>query len=222
MPKNKRHKYARVSCLPNVTLSFFGGDRLPCPFPWLQARCRDMEMVLELGCGKGEYSLAFAAACPQTFCVGIDSKSNRICSGAEAAMAQGLENIHFLRSRIEHAGDFFEEHSIHEIWLPFPDPHLKKRAVKNRLTAPSFLSLYARLLVPGGRVFLKTDSDLLYHYTRESVEQWGGRVIDASDNIHGAAGPACGGCNIVSAYEQAARSQGATIKYMVFTLGGNT
>ena len=118
-----------------------------------------MEQILELGCGKGEHSLAFAAAHPDKLCVGIDAKSHRICVGAEKALADGLKNVHFLRARIESIESFFLPQSIHQIWLTFPDPYPKKRAVKSRLSAPSFLKAYARLIVPGGMIFLKTDSD---------------------------------------------------------------
>lgn len=220
MPKNKLHKYERVKNLPNVTFSVFGESQLPCSYPWYAERYVGMEKILELGCGKGEYSLAFAAANPRKLCVGVDCKSDRMCVGAEKAVAEGLENVHFLRVRIERISQFFVEHSIHEIWLTFPDPHPKKRAIKCRLSAAPFLDAYASLLVPGGTVYLKTDSNLLYNYTRESVELWGGRVVAASENINGTDHSALGAREVVSAYENAARSRGTTIKYMAFKLNG--
>jgi tRNA (guanine-N7-)-methyltransferase len=218
MPKNKLLKYERVKRLPNVTFSVFGESPPPLSYPWYAERYQDMEKVLELGCGKGEYSLAFAAANPCKLCVGIDCKSHRMCVGAERAMAQGLENVHFLRARIERIGEFFLKHSIHEIWLTFPDPHPKHRATKSRLSAPSFLDAYANLLLPGGTVYLKTDSDLLYDYTRESVERWGGREVQKSDAAHGTGCGESGACEAVSAYEHAARSRGAAIQFMAFKL----
>ncbi len=216
--KNKLYKYERVKHLPNVTFSVFGESSSPYSYPWYRERYAGMQKVLELGCGKGEYSLAFAAANPHKLCVGIDCKSHRICVGAEKAIARGLDNVHFLRARIEHIRDFFVGHSIHEIWLTFPDPHPKNRAVKCRLSAASFLSAYANLLMPGGNVYLKTDSNLLYDYTRKSVEGWGGRVVAASDNIDGSDFGVLGVRGVVSAYEDAARSRGKTIKYMAFKL----
>ncbi len=216
--KNKLDKYERVKHLPNVTFSVFGESSSPRSYPWHLERYAGMQKVLELGCGKGEYSLAFAAANPHKLCVGIDCKSHRICVGAEKAIAGGLDNVHFLRARIERIGDFFVGHSIHEIWLTFPDPHPKNRAVKCRLSTASFLNAYADLLMPGGTVYLKTDSNLLYDYTRKSVEGWGGRVVAASDNIDGSDFGALGACGVVSAYEEAARSRGTTIKYMAFKL----
>jgi tRNA (guanine-N7-)-methyltransferase len=138
--------------------------------------------------------------------------------GAEKAIADDLENIQFLHVRIEHLTEFFEEHSIQEIWLIFPNPHPKTRENKLRLSGAPFLDMYSQLLVPGGRVHLKTDSDLLFNYTRNSVEKWGGRLVAESDNIHG---PDCNmSCarDIVSTFENKALSQGLTIKYMAIIL----
>ena len=218
MPKNKLLKYDRVKGLPNVTFSVFGASLPPGSYPWYDERFRGMQHVLELGCGKGEYTLAFAAANPHKLCVGIDYKSHRMCVGAERALARGLDNVHFLRARIERIEEFFRKHSIHEIWLTFPDPHPKHRAIKSRLSAPSFLDAYAKLLLPGGTVYLKTDSDLLYDYTRESVQRWGGREGDASEAAHGRDCSASGACEAISAYEHAARSRGATVQFMAFKL----
>jgi tRNA (guanine-N7-)-methyltransferase len=218
MPKNKLHKYERVQHLPNVTFSVFGESRSPSSYPWYDERYAGMQKVLELGCGKGEHALAFAAANPGKLCVGIDCKSHRMCVGAERAIAQGLENVHFLRARIERIGDFFLERSIHEIWLTFPDPHPKHRAIKSRLSAAPFLDAYANLLIPDGIVYLKTDSELLYDYTRESVRRWGGREITKSDSSHGTDCSAFGAREVVSAYEHAARSKGAVIQFLAFTL----
>ena len=244
MAKTKLLKYERVQELSNVTFSKFGEAAPFGEYPWYAQEFGGMEKVLELGCGKGEHCIGFAAANSQGLYLGIDSKSHRICVGAEQAIEQGLTNVHFLRVRIERICAFFIRHSINEIWLTFPDPHLKKRSIKNRLSAPSFLDAYARLLVPGGVVHLKTDSDSLYTYTRESVEQWGGHVIAAVDDLHRSEpdgsdfhgfglngsephlGETClkknrrpGARDIVSSFEKAALSRGASIKYMAFTLG---
>jgi len=218
MPKNKLLKYERVKRLPNVTFSVFGESPSPCSYPWYEERYQNMQKILELGCGKGEYSLAFAAANSRRLCVGIDCKSHRLCVGAEKAIAQGLENIHFLRARIERIGEFFLEHSINEIWLTFPDPHPKHRAIKSRLTASPFLDAYANLLIPGSTVYLKTDSNQLYDYTRESVQRWGGHEIAKSDTDHGTDCSASSSRKVVSAYEHAAQSRGATIQFMAFKL----
>ena len=220
MPKNKREKYQRVKSLPNVTITERNFSPSSDAFPWLERRYDGMRRVLELGCGKGEHSLAFAAASPDTLCVGVDRKSHRICVGAETAIAMGIENVQFLRARIEMIEAFFTKQSIDEIWLTFPDPHPKLRTRHLRLSAPGFLYTYARLLAPGGKVHLKTDSNLLFDYTCESVDRWGGRVVVALDNLHATDNGRIGAREVASAFEQAARSQGETIKYVAFELNG--
>jgi len=218
MPKNKLKKYERVRNLPNVTFSTFGDSQPPRSYPWYTKPYEDMETVLELGCGKGEHTLAFAAENSRKLCVGVDCKSHRICVGAEKAINEGLGNVLFLHARIERLREFFTEHSINEIWMTFPDPYPKTQAVKFRLSAAPFLDAYAKLLVPGGHVHLKTDSDLFYNYTRESVELWGGRIVGASGSIHATGSGSPGVGDVVSAYEKAARARGKAIKYMAFKL----
>ncbi|MFH2060847.1 MAG: tRNA (guanosine(46)-N7)-methyltransferase TrmB [Pseudomonadota bacterium] len=218
MAKNKLHKYERVKHLSNVTFSEFGKSQSPDSYPWYEKQYACMEKVLELGCGKGEHCLGFAAAHPGKLFVGIDSKSHRMCVGAEKAIAQGLDNIHFLRAWIEDIEAFFVKHSIHEIWLTFPDPLLKNREIKSRLSGPLFLDAYANLLIPGGCVFLKTDSEELYYYTQKSVEQWGGRVVAKTDNIHEDPDNPLYAGKVVSAFEKIALLKGNTIKFMAFQL----
>ncbi len=217
MPKNKRHKYERVKQLPNVIMPADGEPLSACSYPWHSDGFTAMPTVLELGCGKGEHSLAFAADDPKTVHVGVDYKSHRMCVGAEQAAAQGLENLFFLRTRVEHIRSFFLPHAIAAIWLTFPDPHIKQRKAKCRLSADPFLEIYADLLVPGGNVYLKTDSDPLFQFTRQTVRRRGGHIQLDCDNIHGSNGSLPGG-GVVSAYEKAAVSQGAAIKFLAFRL----
>ena len=218
MPKNKLKKYARVRQLPNVTFAGFGVSPSPGSYPWDTERFAGMDKVLELGCGKGEHALAFAAANPGRLYVGVDCKSHRICVGAEKAIQNSLGNVLFLHARIEHIRDFITSRSINEIWLTFPDPYPKTQTIKFRLTAAPFLEAYAHLLVSGGIVHLKTDSDFLFDYTRVSVKRWGGQITNEADNIHADGSGPQGASDVVSAYESNARSRGETIKCMAFRL----
>jgi len=220
MPKNKRQKYERVRHLPNVTIIEADEPPLPEAYPWHRMAAAGSQTVLELGCGKGEYSLALAAANPNDLFVGVDYKSHRICAGAEKALATGLGNVHFLRTRIERLREFFRPHSINAIWLTFPDPHVKNRKTKCRLTAAPFLDAYADVLVPEGRVHLKTDSARFYEYSMEKVRQWGGHVVAFSEDLFGSllGGGAAAKPKPISAYEKTALSRGAAIKMLTFSL----
>ena len=218
MPKNKRQKYERLKRLPNVTFFNLGESRPPEDYPWNKACVEGMEAVLELGCGKAEHSLAFAAVNPKRCYVGVDRKSHRLCVGAERALAEKIDNVHFLRSPIEAIPACFAKQSIREIWLTFPDPHPKHRTRKCRLSAAPFLDIYARLLTLDGIVHLKTDSNPLFTFTQDAVARWGGRVIATCDDIHAPDYPAMGAAEVISAYDRSAQSQGRPVKYMAFKL----
>ena len=218
MPKNKRQKYERVRHLPNVTIVEADASPPSETYPWYRMEAPGRQLIVELGCGKGEYTLALAAGYPQNCYVGIDYKSHRICVGAEEALARGLDNVHFLRIRIERIRDVFRPRSIDAIWLTFPDPHLKNRKAKCRLTAAPFLDAYAELLAPGGRVHLVTDSMPLYRYTRETVLRWGGHVVACSADPFGSQLEGVAVNGPISAYAKAALSRGAAIRMLAFTL----
>lgn len=129
----------------------------------------DHPLILELACGKGEYSYAMAKMFPDKNVVGADKKGERIWKGAKAALDAGMRNVAFLRCFIEKIDEYFEPEGVEEIWITFPDPHPGKKGVKRRLTGPSFFELYGKVLKPGGIVHLKTDSKLLYEYTKEVI-----------------------------------------------------
>ena len=218
MPKNKLKKYARVRELPNVTFAGFGVSPPPGTYTWDADGFAGMDKVLELGCGKGEHALAFAADSPDRLFIGVDGKSHRICVGAEKALEWGLPNLLFLHARIERLREFFMPHSVSEIWLTFPDPYPKNQTIKFRLTAGPFLETYAHLLVPGGIVHLKTDNEMFFEYSRASVEAREGYILESVDNIHAEDEGQSGAVHVVSAYEKAARERGEAIKYMAFRL----
>jgi tRNA (guanine-N7-)-methyltransferase len=127
-------------------------------------------LVLELGCGKGEYTVGLGAANPDRNFLGIDIKGARMWRGAKTASELGLKNVGFLRTRIEFINSFFGPGEVSEIWITFPDPQLKKGREKKRLTSPVFLAYYAQFLAPDGVIHLKTDSREVHDYTRRVIE----------------------------------------------------
>lgn len=129
----------------------------------------DHPIVLELACGKGEYSIGLGQLHPQKNYVGFDIKGNRMWVGAQKALDLGLDNVRFFRAFIDHLDQFFVENEISEIWIIFPDPQLKKD--RKKLTSPKFLELYRPLLKKGATINLKTDSPELYEFTKEVIEQ---------------------------------------------------
>jgi tRNA (guanine-N7-)-methyltransferase len=127
-------------------------------------------ITLELACGKGEYAVGLGVKYPDRNFIGVDLKGNRIWVGAKKALQNKLGNVAFLRTQIDHIADCFAKNEVHEIWITFPDPQLRTSKAKKRLTHPKFLRLYEQILVPGGRIHLKTDSPLLYRFTKTVID----------------------------------------------------
>ena len=140
-------------------------------------------IVLELACGKGEYSIGLASMHSNQNFIGIDIKGNRIWVGAKKAIDQQLNNVAFIRSQIGMIENYFAKEEVSEIWLPFPDPQLRAAKCKRRLTHPAFLRKYKQLLKPGGYVHLKTDSPVLYQFTKRVIEMYGLELFHDSADI---------------------------------------
>jgi tRNA (guanine-N7-)-methyltransferase len=174
-------------------------------------------VVLELGCGKGEYSLALARNFKGKNFIGIDIKGPRIWKGAKTALEENLGNLVFLRAPIENLRSHFAPAEVDEIWITFADPFPRVRSAKHRLTAPAFLELYREISKPGTLIHLKTDSLLLYNYSIDSVLICGGRIFESSTDIHGSMHPA-DVLKILTHYEQLAMKDSQTIKYLCFGL----
>ena len=141
-------------------------------------------IILELGCGKGEYTVALARQNPDFNYIGIDIKGARFWRGAKTALDEGLTNIAFFRTQIELIDHCFAENEIHEIWITFPDPQIKFTRMKHRLTNPYFLRKYQLLLVEKGFVHLKTDSEFLHGYTLGLLQEGGHDIIYAHHDIY--------------------------------------
>jgi tRNA (guanine-N7-)-methyltransferase len=181
----------------------------------------DHPIVLELGCGKGEYTIALAAADAQRNYIGVDIKGARMWHGAKMATLQQMPNVGFLRTRIEFIESFFGAGEVDELWITFPDPQLKTRRAGKRLTSPLFLTRYAKFLAPGGFINLKTDSQHLFRYTNEVIRRCGLRCEVANADIYGS-GYADEVLSIKTAYERMFLDRGLPITYTRFSLDGAT
>ena len=179
----------------------------------------DRPIVLELGCGKGEYTVALAEREPQRNFIGIDIKGARMWRGAKTATEQQMTNVGFLRTRIEFIDSFFAAGEVAELWITFPDPQLKTRRAKKRLTSPLFLESYARMLAPDAPINLKTASKHLYAYTAEVIRRFGLPCEVSNPDIYGT-GFADEVLSVKTAYEQEFLSRGLPITYTRFSLGG--
>ena len=130
-------------------------------------------IVLELACGKGEYTVGLAEMFPRKNFIGIDKKGNRLWVGAKKATRHNLHNVSFLRIQIEQIEQYFATEEVDEIWITFPDPQLRTSKAKKRLTHPRFLRSYYQILKPGGKIHLKTDSPDLYRFTKKVIGMYG-------------------------------------------------
>ncbi len=181
----------------------------------------DNPIVLELGCGKGEYTVALAERDPSRNYIGVDIKGARMWRGAKTATEKGLKNVGFLRTRIEFILGLFAEGEVSEIWITFPDPQLKGRRAKKRLTSPLFLERYAHILSKDGFINLKTDSKHLYGYTNEVIRHYGLPCEVSNPDIYGS-GYADEVLSVKTAYESRFLKMGLPITYTRFSLGGRT
>jgi len=175
-------------------------------------------IVLELACGKGEYTVNLAEAFPDKNFIGIDIKSNRMWVGAKMAQERKLNNAAFIRMIIEKLAEHFEKGEISEIWITFPDPFPKDRHDKHRLTHPRFLKIYKEVLPENGIINFKTDDDGLFNYTESLFQEINIKPIQLVRDVHGTQEADEYVRNISTHYEKLFRARGRTIKFMKFTL----
>lgn len=177
-------------------------------------------ITLELACGKGDYAIGLARLHPDRNYIGVDVKGARMWRGARTVHEEKIPNVAFLRTRIELITEFFEAGEVDEIWITFPDPFPRDSDENNRLTSPMFLERYKKILKPGGRIFLKTDSDTLYQYTSiEMPASYDGvEILEKEDDIYSNLDPVPPELMLKTFYEQMHLENKKTIKYLVLKL----
>ena len=218
MSKNKLQKFDEMTGFPHVyqypfaVLQSVGG----CPLKgqWRNEVFKnDHPLVLELGCGRGEYTVGLGRLYPEKNFIGIDIKGARMWAGAKESLEACMKNVAFLRTSIELITDFFAPEEISEIWLTFPDPQMKK--VNKRLTSTRFMKLYSQILTRNGLIHLKTDSNFMYTYTCEMIKVNRYPIQVWTDDLY-QSGLADEIRSIRTCYEQQWLDRGLTIKYIRF------
>ncbi len=212
MAQKKLERFAAIKTFANV---------LEYP-PAMKGKWNDFfknenPFVLELACGRGEYTVGLAKLFPQQNFVGVDVKGNRMFIGAKKCLAENIANAGFLRTQIEKLADYFAAGEVDEIWITFPDPQLRVSKAKKRLTHPRFLRLYQQILKPGGFIHLKTDSPDLYLFTKKVAHLYELTIVEDSDNVYNEA-IIKEELKIKTHYESLDIAQSKKIHYLKFSL----
>lgn len=212
MGQKKLIRFAEIETFPNVFQYPTGmkGN-------WKTVFKNDHPITLELACGKGEYAVGMGRLFPQRNFMGIDLKGNRIWVGAKTALNEGLQNVAFMRTHIDKITEYFQPGEVDEIWLTFPDPQLRISRAKKRLTHPKFLRLYQQILPPNGYINLKTDSPVLYAFTKEVIRLYNLTLETDIDDLyaHSVQDPVL---RIQTHYEKLDIAQSNRVHYLRFKL----
>ena len=185
---------------------------------WHEFFKNDNPIVVELGCGKGEYSVGLAKEFPQKNFIGIDIKGARFWRGAKTAIEDGMNNVAFVRTQIELVEDIFAANEVSEIWITFPDPQIKYKRTKHRMTNTDFLQRYKRILKPDGIMNLKTDSEFMHGYTLGLLHGEGHEVIYANHDVYKNEGAPKEVTGIQTFYEKQYLDKGKPITYIQFRI----
>ncbi len=217
MGKNKLAKFDDMAGYPHVFQYPFGvlkEQGFPMKGHWNEQFFKnDHPIVLELGCGKGEYTVGLGRLFPEKNFIGVDIKGARMWSGAKESLESGMTNVAFLRTSIELIAHFFVPGEVAEIWITFPDPQMKK--VNKRLTSTRFMKLYREILSGDGLIHLKTDSNFMFTYTCEMAKVNHLPVKVLTDDLYHS-GQADEILSIRTYYEQQWLDRGLNIKYIQF------
>jgi len=219
--KNKLARWNELDSFDNVIQPEIGevaGKDHPIKGKWNSEIFKnDNQLVLELGCGKGEYTVGLATKFPDKNYIGVDIKGARMWRGAKTSNENKLQNVAFLRTRIEFITSFFTTDEVDEIWVTFPDPHPGGKNSNKRLTSPWFLNLYRHFLRNKGIVHLKTDNTELFSYTKSVAEYNEQEILFSSDDLYSEALPD-DILSIRTHYENIFLKAGLKINYIKFRL----
>jgi tRNA (guanine-N7-)-methyltransferase len=220
LAKNKLKKFAQMETFKNVKQPSLTSlkEGFPLKGKWNKDFFKnDAPIVLELGCGMGEYTVGLAEKFPNKNFLGIDVKGARMWQGASIALDKKLNNVGFLRISIEWIEECFSNNEVSEVWITFPDPQIKKRRSSKRLTHPGFLKKYSTILVDEGVLHLKTDSEFLYGFTLGVISAEHHRLLDATNDLYSSLQKR-DHMEIKTHYEQKFLELGKPITYIKFKL----
>ncbi len=220
--KNKLKRFSENETFDNVfqpTREEVVGDQFPLKGKWNKEFFKnDNPIVLELGCGKGEYSVGLAERFPEKNFIGIDIKGARFWRGAKTAVETGMNNVAFVRTQIELIHHIFTQNEVSEIWITFPDPQIKYKRTKHRMTNAAFLDNYKKILKPNGLMHLKTDSEFMHGYTLGLLHGLGYEVLYANHNIYKNEGAPAEVTGIQTFYESQYLEVNKPITYIQFRI----
>jgi tRNA (guanine-N7-)-methyltransferase len=219
--RNKLERFAETKTFPNFFQPDY--DTVEQEGFFLKGRWKNdffhnnNPLVVELGCGRGEYTVKLAEKYPDVNFIGIDRKGARMWNGCKISIEKEMKNVAFLRIQIGRLIHYFDKDEISEIWITFPDPHPKPSKVNKRLTSPLFLNCYRKLLIPNGFIHLKTDSELLFDYTLEVIREQHCTIVNQYSDIYFSE-ETDDSLRIETYYEKIWKEQGLKIRYIKFQL----
>ena len=188
MSRNKLEKFAENKTFPNFFEPDYQSIRRADFFlkgKWKKDFFQnDNPIILELGCGRGEYTTSLAKKYPDINFIGIDRKGARMWKGCKYSNENGLKNTAFIRTQISYIAHYFDKNEVHEIWLTFPDPQPKRIKANKRLTSPLYLDFYKKIMHPNGFIHIKTDNESLFEYTLEVINEFQYKAIDVISDIY--------------------------------------
>ncbi len=213
MARNKKEYYRVLPQLENV---YFRGDIEKGSWS-RQCFGNEHPIVLELGCGKGDYVLSLAEKYPDSNFIGVDIKGDRLYHGAVKAKKRNLENASFVREYVQFLPEVFEENEISEIWITFPDPYPSNTKKRKRLSSSFFLDIYRLIAKPGAIIHFKTDDDALFDFTVVTLENEKAEILYLTHDLHSREYEN-ENLSILTTYEKMHIADGKTIKYVRFRI----